>query len=217
MDMGTSGYSLADIKSVVDDGDGYGANNWFWIVVLFLFAGGNFGFGGNREQYATQTQLQNSFDTSTIIGKLDGITNGICDSSYALKSAIDACCCENRTALANLGTDIVRMGYETGERVSSSANNLMMAITQSQFANQQGFCELSHAICNSNRDIVDAIRADGEATRALINSNEMARLRDELDQARCAINSNAQSQYILGQLGRYYTNPAYNACCGQFV
>ena len=38
------------------------------------------------------------------------------------------------------------------------------------------------------------------------------RLRDELDQARCAISNNTQSQYILSQLGRYYSNPP---CYGQ--
>ena len=31
-------------------------------------------------------------------------------------------------------------------------------------------------------DIVNAIRTDGQETRSLINANEMARLRDELDQ-----------------------------------
>ena len=41
------------------------------------------------------------------------------------------------------------------------------------------------------------------------------RLRDELAQSRAANNDYMQSQYILGQLGRYYQNPPCNPCgCG---
>lgn len=47
------GYSLADIAAVTDNrnnsglfGDGFGGGAW-WIFLLFLFAWGGFGFGGN--------------------------------------------------------------------------------------------------------------------------------------------------------------------------
>lgn len=59
------------------------------------------------------------------------------------------------------------------------------------------------------------IHAEGEATRTLLQQQENQRLRDELAQSRAANNDYMQSQYILGQLGRYYQNPPCNPCgCG---
>lgn len=68
-------------------------------------------------------------------------------------------------------------------------------------------------------EITTAIHAEGEAARALLVQQENQRLRDELGQARDAIGNYHQSQYILGQIGRYYTNPPYadsvQYSCGQ--
>lgn len=69
----------------------YGAE-WLWIIVLFaLFGwGGNGfgGFGGNGARYATQGDVQRGFDTSTIVSKLDGISNGLCDGFYAVNTSL---------------------------------------------------------------------------------------------------------------------------------
>lgn len=52
-------------------------------------------------------------------------------------------------------------------------------------------------------------------TARRLQQQENQRLRDELAQSRAANNDYMQSQYILGQLGRYYQNPPCNPCgCG---
>ena len=69
---------------------GFGNNgDWAWIIVLFLIFGwgrnGFGGFGGNGgvgENYVLAT------DFATIERKLDGINNGICDSTFALNNTI---------------------------------------------------------------------------------------------------------------------------------
>ena len=64
-------------------------------------------------------------------------------------------------------------------------------------------------------DIKSTIHTEGEATRSLIAAQENQRLRDELGQARAANNDYQQSQYILGQIGRWYSNPpCYGTGCG---
>lgn len=82
------------------------------------------------------------------------------------------------------------------------------------FYRQTCCCATNHnidAMCcvaqKNTCDIATAIHAEGEATRALMNAQELQRVRDELGQARAAISNYNQSQYILGQIGRYYTNP----------
>ena len=72
---------------------GDGENGW-WIILFLIFALGGWGrngfgggFGGNGggigENYVLAT------DFATIERKLDGINNGICDSTFALNNTIN--------------------------------------------------------------------------------------------------------------------------------
>lgn len=92
---GTNGVSLADIAAVTGNGrnnDGMWGGDGWWAIIIFAMIFGWGGFGGNGwgnngggalQGYATQSDLQRGFDTQSIIGKLDGITNGLCDGFYA--------------------------------------------------------------------------------------------------------------------------------------
>lgn len=99
----------------------------------------------------------------------------------------------------------------------------MQSVTESGISVQQKCCcDILRAIDGVNYnasinacEIKTAIHAEGEATRTLLQQQENQRLRDELAQSRAANNDYMQSQYILGQLGRYYQNPPCNPCgCG---
>ena len=183
-------YNLSDIRAATEGGrdyDGFGGS-WLWIIVLFIFmfglGGGGFGFGG-RGAALTQAEMQMGFDTAEITRKLDGLANGLCDGFYA----------QNTTML-------------------NGFNGLGMQIAENRFAAQQCCCETNRnidAVRYENQrntcDITTAIHAEGEATRALLKDQENQRIRDELAQARDIISNTNQSRYILGQLGRFYTNP----------
>ena len=155
----------ADMRAVTDGArdDGFGmGGGWMWIIVLFLFL---FGFGGggmwgNRGQGLTQMEMQQGFDTQEIVRKLDGINYGLCDGFYA----------QNTTMLNGFA------GVTT-------------AVRDAQFAAQQCCCETNRNIdavryeAQKNVcDITTAIHAEGEATRALIQQNEMQALRDKVQQ-----------------------------------
>ena len=74
--------SLSDIASVTGNKDGFLEGNGIIILILFFLI---FGFGGGawrNNQQGTQAEVQRGFDTQAIISKLDGITNGLCSSSY---------------------------------------------------------------------------------------------------------------------------------------
>ena len=64
-------------------------------------------------------------------------------------------------------------------------------------------------------DITTAIHAEGEATRALIQQNEMQALRDKVSELQLAQSQCAQNAYLTGTL-RPYPVPAYPVCgpCG---
>lgn len=188
----------ADMRAVTDGArdNGFGmGGGWMWIIVLFLFL---FGFGGggawgNRGQGLTQMEMQQGFDTQEIVRKLDGINYGLCDGFYA----------QNTTMLNGFA------GVTT-------------AVRDAQFAAQQCCCETNRNIDavrydaqKNTCDITNAIHAEGEATRALIQQNEMQALRDKVSELQLAQSQCAQNAYLTGTL-RPYPVPAYPVCgpCG---
>jgi hypothetical protein len=163
-----------------------------WIIVLFLFlfgAGGN-GFGGRANE------VQQGFDTAEITRKLDGLANGLCDGFYA----------QNTTMLNGFA-------------------GITTAVRDAQFAAQQCCCETNRNIdavryegAQNTCAITNAIHAEGEATRALINANTMQDLRDKLE-ARdrdimvrdFQLSQLAQTSSLIGEL-RPCAKPAYITC-----
>ena len=60
-------------------------------------------------------------------------------------------------------------------------------------------------------DITNAIHAEGEATRALINQNTMQELRDQLQAAQLQLGNLAQTNTLISTL-RPFPQPAYITC-----
>lgn len=194
----------------------YDNNNWWWIIIIFALLG----WGGRGEQgCVTPTQLQNGFDTTQIMGKLDGlqqsVTAGLCDGFYAQNTNVlnGFASAQNTMAqgFAGLNTAIVESRYQTGGQVADLAYAVKDCccttnrnIDSVKFENAQNTCA-----------ITNAIHAEGEATRALIQQNEVQALRDKLEAANNTISNMMQSREILGQIGTYYTNPpCYGNSCG---
>lgn len=87
-------YSLSDLKSVVDNGNGFCSDNGaFWLILLFLFFGinGNGNFGGAGATAAAQNELLLGQNFDRVGQKLDGIANGMCNSTYDLNNSIKEC------------------------------------------------------------------------------------------------------------------------------
>lgn len=101
--------SLSDIAAVTKDGNGDGwdnGNGWWVLIILFaIFGGWGNGWGGqgrNGEGCATNGDLQRGFDTQSILNKLSGIDNGICDGFYAMnKLELTASQCAQNQYLVN--------------------------------------------------------------------------------------------------------------------
>lgn len=190
-----SNYSLSDIRAATDGMDGQGS--WFWIVVLFLFmfGSGNGLFNGGGSAL-TRAEMTDGFNNQSVLRKLDGITQGLCDGFYAMN-----------TGMLN--------GFNT---VGSQ-------IAENRFAAQQCCCETNRNIdsvryeaSKNTCDITTAIHAEGEATRALINANTMQALRDKLEDkdrelmtANFQLSQQAQSANLIAEL-RPCAKPAYITC-----
>ena len=192
-------YSLADIRAATDHDDGFdGQGSWFWIVVLFLFM---FGFGGNSwgnrsDGALTRADLCQDFNFNDLQNGVRGIQNGLCDGFYA----------QNTTML-------------------NGFNTIGSQIAESRFAQQNCCCETNRNIDSvraenykNTCEITTAIHAEGEATRALINSNTMQALRDKITEkdqalqtANFQLSQQAQNATLINAL-RPFPTPAYITC-----
>lgn len=194
MGMDGSGLSVADALALQRDGDNDGmiGGNGAWVFFLFFLLawGGGFGGWGNRENGAlTRAEMQQGFDTQNVERQLQGINNGLCDGFYAMN-----------TGMLN--------GF-------SGVNN---AIQQAQFASQQCCCETNRNIdsvkyenARNTCEIVNAIKADGDATRALMTQNEIQGLRDQLQAANFQLSQQAQNATLINTI-RPTPVPAYVTC-----
>ena len=194
--------SAADIAAVTDRRDGYGygdgyGGSWLWIIVLFfIFAWGGNGFGRNGNGL-TQAELQQGFDTQSLLRGQEGIKNGLCDGFYAMNS--------NNLQMQNQLQRDLCQGF--------AATNA--AISENRFASQQCCCETNRNIDSVRYDnaqntcaIVNAINADGEKTRALLTANEIQALRDKLADTRLELSQVNQNATLITAL-QPVPKPAY--------
>lgn len=193
-----SGLSVADALALQDRGnDGmFGGANGTWIWVFFLFfllawGGGGFGFGnGAATQGAlTRSDMCQEFNFNNLQRSVLGIQNGLCDGFYA----------QNTTML---------QGF----------NGVGNQIQENRFASQQCCCETNRNIDSvkaenykNTCDIVNAIRTDGDATRAMLTQNTIQELRDKLQDAKFENSQFLQNQYLVNQL-QPVARPAYITC-----
>lgn len=195
-----SNYSLADIRAATYDDDGYGGQgSWFWIVVLFLFM---FGFGRNgwgndaNNGALTRAEMTDGFNNQSVLNKLNGIENGLCDGFYA----------QNTTMLqgfSSIGNQIMQNQFAMKECCCETNRN----IDAVRYENSKNTCEITTAIHN-----------EGEQTRALIQANTIQNLRDrleaknqELQTANFQLSQQAQNATLINEL-RPCAKPAYITC-----
>lgn len=208
-----------------NNGGGFGnwGNDWIALAIIaMIFGYGNFGFGGGMGGFgsmgmflpfmmgggygfpasaqlsatATQADIQRGFDTSAIIGKLDGISNGICDSTFALSQAINQNGIANMQGFNGIGRDIMQLGFNNQQCCCETNRN----IDAVRYENARNTC-----------DIVNAIREDGALTRAQLTQSEIQNLRDQLNTANLQLSQQAQSANLINEL-RPCAKPSYLTC-----
>ena len=158
-------------------------NDWGWIILLLLFAGGGWGngFGGGYGGYGEFPWLlngQQNINANTNGGFRDAMLNdgitSVRDGISALSTQLCNCCGDTQMAIANLGANI-----EQGANSRQIAN--MQTAFNAQTAMNQGFNGLQAQIaqcCCENRaatqDVKYTIATEACATRANSTANTQA-------------------------------------------
>ena len=175
------GLSSSDVALLSRDGDGmWGGNGAFWIFALLLLAGGNFGFGGNGN-YVTSAELQASQNAQTSSLQFQSLANSIANGTY-----------------------------ETSRLISDQTNQMMQQNNANLINAIQGFNNLGLQIMNQTNVLgtkMDGLSAQLSSCCCEIKTqmlqDRLADTQAKLVTAQNAIDNANQSQYLLGQMGRW--------------
>ena len=83
-------------------------------------------------------------------------------------------------------------------------------VLENRYANQLSFNQLGAQMQSCCCDIKTTIIEQNQMTRDLIQSQYLDELRTKLSDAKTQISNMEQNQYILGQLGNFYSKPSVN-------
>lgn len=231
--LGGGGMGPADVAAVMRGNyggynDGWGGNNSFWIVILFLammWGGNGFGGWGNNgfqnaigyENLATSNEVQRGFDNQ----------NSMANEREILASI-------NANALQGMQNANQNTQYITGT-LNDKYNELQRDIAgvamqqQATMANQQQCCcetkmlisetasQARYDSAMQNNAVLQAIQAEGNATRQMIQQDKIDGLQQKVQ--------TLEMQNAMSGVVKYPMSTAYNAgfnpfcncnngCCG---
>ena len=220
---------------------GYGNGDWAWIIVLFLifgwgrngFGGGFGGNGGVGENYVLAT------DFATIERKLDGINNGICDSTFALNNTITNGFFGVQNSLtqgfSGLNTALLQGNYALSSQLANCCCGLEKGQMETNYLNAQNTCAITNNATMNTRDIIEAVNTNYRALHDEIVANriedknaQIQAQQNEINALRLKASQEAQNNYLISQLGDKCPVPAYvvngptpvnfpTNCCGNFT
>ena len=220
------------------NGFGNGDGAW-WIIILLLFGWGRNGFGngfggnsGIGENYVLAT------DFATIERKLDGINNGICDSTFALNNTINNGFFGVQNALCQ-GFNGLNVAYLQGtnalssqlagcrcdirQQISDCCCKVERGIDGINYNNALQTNVLQQTLCNNTRDIIEnqnanyrAIHEELVANKLEMKNDRIAEQQNEINALRLKASQEAQNAYLLNELkpcpSAAYIVPNPNCC-----
>lgn len=218
--------ALAILALIFGDGWGMGGMGGMGMFLPFMFMNGGFGgFGGNGcgcgnngNSNAIQADIQRGFDTQSIIGKLDGINNGLCDGFYAVNTSI-------LNAQSGIQNSLCQGFNSVNTNIMQGNFGLQQAINNASVANMQGqnalqsqlascccetqraidgvnynmatnTCAITNQMNNNTRDIIESNNAGTRAILDYLCNDKISTLQNENQALRLAASQANQNAAI---------------------
>ena len=207
-----------------NSGYGFGENGAWWIIILIVLLGwGRNGFGGNNGGNSDGGQCASYYyggglGMPNIYGKLDGITYGISDATFALNNAItngfqntQSTLCqgfagvnnaitvngyETRGAITDLGYRLQDCCCQTQRAIDKCCCDTQRSIDNVRFDLSQLGCGINNAINNSTRDILESNNNNTRAILDFLTKDKIDTLQAENQTLRFQASQTAQNAFI---------------------
>lgn len=216
---------VAPVNSSNGGGFGWGGEGSWFIIILFLFAflgWGNGGWGNNGNSGGVMDGYVLTSDFASVERKLDSISNGICDSTFALNNAITGGFATTAQAI-NSGFGQAELSRANQQAALMQQLNAMQmqaancccenraAIAQVRYDMATQACDTRNTVQNATRDIIDANNQNSRAILDFLTQSKLSDLQTENQNLKLAASQAAQNNYLISQL-RPCPSPAYITC-----
>lgn len=181
----SNGYSLSDIAAVSGSNNrngGFGDGDYWWIILLFLFAGnGNWGCGGGAQGGSTvREEITWGFDMNGLENGIRGIQQGLCDGFYAVNTGM-------LNGFASVNAAVTNSGYQTLDAIHAdtianmqNTNAITAGLTSLGTQMASCCCDNKHLLTSSFADLnynlatqaCNTQRAIADSTREIVASND---------------------------------------------
>ena len=203
----------------VDGNNGNGmfgnGDGWIGLIIILALLSGNFGngfggFGGGNGY----NDVQRGFDHNSVINKLDGLTYGLSDSTYALNNAIT-------NGFSGVQATLCQGFNGVDRAIADCCCTTQRAIDGVNYNMATQACDIKHAINDSTRSILDFLTTDKIATLQAENQALKFKASQAEQNAFITANQTAQTAELIRRLGADCPVPAYvvpnpNCCYNPF-
>ena len=174
--------------------------------------GGFGGFGGmGGSAYPAESILQRSLDTQTIIGKLDGVTQGLCDGFYAQSNAVNGLGANmmqysyqaeiaNSQRQATLMQQLCNLGYqqkdcccETQRSMDRINYDAAMRGNETKRLMERGFCDTNYTAATNTTAIIQNAHNDTDRVLARLDAMESSRKDEKIAEQAAEIQAYRQN------------------------
>ena len=230
----SEGYSLSDIAAVSGNNNGFGGDNGWWIILLFLFGFGSWGNGfggwGNNGAENVTADIGYNFDMHDVSSGVRDLASSTANGFYNLNTSL-------LNGFSGTQSQICNSGFETIQAINANtvsglqntnmlSSELAAHTAAEQLANCQtnnridsNFATLNYnlateacadraAITTGARDIIDNANNNTRQILDFLVQDRISALTSENQALKGQISQSEQNAYLINAL-RPSAEPAY--------
>lgn len=204
-----TGYALgSDSGDKGCNGNGMFGDQGWWVIILFalIFGWGGNGWGGNNNGgggvvptlggIATRSDISEGFALNGIERGIQGIQQGICDSTYALNNAITGGFNSTNMNMMQGFNGVDRSMCQLGYQLQDCCCQTQNAIQNVRYDMATQACDTRNTIQNTTRDIIDNANANSRAILDFLTQDKIASLQAENQTLKFQASQASQNSFI---------------------
>ena len=230
----SDGYSLSDIAAVSGNNNGFGGDNGWWIILLFLFGFGSWGNGfggwGNNGAGNVTADIGYNFDMHDVSSGVRDLASSTANGFYNLNTSLLNGFSGTQSQICNTGFDTIQAINASSLSALQSANALQAQLAahsadeqlcccQTQNKIDSNFATLNYnlateacadraAITTGARDIIDNANNNTRQILDFLVQDRISALTSENQALKGQISQSEQNAYLINAL-RPAAEPAY--------
>lgn len=137
----------------------------------------------------TTGDLCSQFNFNDLQRSVQGIQQGICDSTYALNNTL-------MSGFHGVDNAICNLGYQTQSGFNALSTQLASCCCETQRAIERGFCDTNYNMATNTRDIIEANNAGVRSILDFLTQDKIATLQAENQSLKFQASQSAQNNYL---------------------